>query len=92
MIVNKQEIEIDYATKKKIETVCSFCNIVPKFYKGSVRSIEKTNLAYLEPHRAIIDGKMYLFFNKSEYVFIGNLNHKIKIYELESCIKSKKIL
>lgn len=64
MIVNKQEIEIDYATKKKIETVCISCNIVPKFYKGSVRSIKKPNLAYLESHIAIIDGK--IIFNKSE--------------------------
>ena len=55
MIVNKQEIEIDYATKKRIEVICSFCNTTPIFYKGSIRSIELTNLSYLEPHRVIIN-------------------------------------
>ena len=88
MIINKQEIDIDYNTKKRIEVICSFCNTVPTFYKGSIRSIEMTNLRYLEPHRVIIFDNTYLFFNSLDYVFYKNLNNKIKFNELESFIKS----
>ena len=88
MKINKQEIEIDFDTKKKIEVICSFCNATPTFYKGSIRTIEITNLSYLEPHRVIINGNMYLFFNKSDFVFYKNLNTKIKLIDLEKHIKS----
>ena len=88
MKIIKQEIEIDYDTKKKIEIICSFCNTTPTFYKGSIRSVELTNLNYLEPHRVIINGNMYLFFNKSDVVFYKNLNNRIKLIDLEKYIKS----
>lgn len=47
----KQEIEIDSALRHKIEFICSFCNITPIIYNGSVRTIEHTNISYVEPHR-----------------------------------------
>lgn len=86
--VNKQEIDIDYSLKKRIEIICSFCNVTPIIHNGSIRTLEKTNLAYLEPHRFVVNGIIYLFFNNSEYVFINDLDNKIKLSELESYIKS----
>lgn len=52
----KQEIDIEEALKKKLEFVCSFCNIKCEIQKGSIRTIERTNLSYVEPHRIIIKG------------------------------------
>lgn len=36
----KQEIEIEEALKKKLEFICSFCNIIPIIQNGSIRKIE----------------------------------------------------
>ena len=52
----KQEIDIEEALKKKLEFVCSFCNAKCEIQKGSIRTIERTNLSYVEPHRIIIKG------------------------------------
>ena len=44
----KQELEIEEALKRKIEFICDFCNTTPTIYNGSVRTIERTNLSYIE--------------------------------------------
>lgn len=43
-----QEIEIEESLKKKIEFICSFCNTTSIIENGSLRTIERTNLAYVE--------------------------------------------
>ena len=43
----KQEIDIEEALKKKLEFVCSFCNTKCEIQKGSIRTIERTNLSYV---------------------------------------------
>lgn len=52
----KQEIEIETVLKNKIEFICSFCNTTPTIHNRSTRTIEHTNLTYVEPHRVIING------------------------------------
>ena len=59
----KQEIEIGAVLKNKIEFICSFYNTTPTIHNGSIRTIEHTNLTYIEPHRIIINGTTYLAFN-----------------------------
>ena len=59
----KQEIEIEETLKNKIEFICGFCNTTPTIFNGSIRTIEHTNLTYVEPHRIIIKGKMFVAFN-----------------------------
>ena len=83
----KQEIDIEEALRKKLEFVCSFCNTKCEIQKGSIRTIERTNLTYLEPHRIIINGITFLAFNYSNEIFIENLNNKIKLSELENYLK-----
>lgn len=53
----KEDLDIDEALKKKLEFVCSFCNTKCEIQKGSIRTIERTNLSYVEPHRIIIKPK-----------------------------------
>lgn len=86
----KQEIDIEEALKKKLEFVCSFCNSKCEIQKGSIRTIERTNLSYVEPHRIIIKGITFLAFNYSNEIFVENLSHKIKISDLETFIKPIK--
>lgn len=83
-----QEIEIEESLKKKIEFICSFCNITPIIENGSLRTIERTNLAYVEPHRIIIKGINFLAFNYETSIYIESLENKILIKDLEEYIKS----
>ena len=84
----KQEIDIDESLKTKLSYICEFANTTPTFIKGSIRKIDKTNLSYIEPHRIIIKGKIFLVFNYSQDIYINNLSKKIKLSELENYIRS----
>ena len=84
----KQEIEIETALKNKIEFICGFCNTTPIIHNGSVRTIEHTNISYVEPHRIIIKGITYLTFNYEPNVYIENLSKCISLKDLEEYIKS----
>ena len=75
----KQKIDIEEALRKKLEFVCSFCNAKCEIQKGSIRTIERTNLSYGEPHRIIIKGITFLAFNDETNIYIENLINKIKL-------------
>ena len=83
----KEELSFEESLKKKIEFICDFCNTTPEFINGSIRKIDKTNLTYIEPHRIIINNKLYLAFNYSNEIYVHNLGKKIKLSELEQYIK-----
>ena len=84
----KQELDIDESLKTKLSYICEFANTTPTFIKGNIRKLDKTNLTYIEPHRIIIKGINFLFFNYSNEIYIENLSTKIKILELQNYIKS----
>lgn len=84
----KQELDIDESLKTKLSYICEFANTTPTFIKGNIRKLDKTNLTYIEPHRIIIKGINFLFFNYSNEIYIENLSKKIKISELQNYIKS----
>ena len=83
-----QEIEIDESLKKKIEFICSFCNTTPIIENGSLRTIERTNLAYVEPRRIIIKGITFLAFNYETSIYVEDLSKRLLIKDLEEYIKS----
>ena len=84
----KEELPIEETLRKKLEFICSFCNTDCEIKKGSIRTIERTNLSYLEPHRIIIKGITFLAFNYETNIYIENLSNKILIKDLEEYIKS----
>ena len=88
MKIIKKEILMDEDLKQKLEIICSFANTKPTFINGSIRSIEKTNLNYIEPHRVIIKGITFLAFNYDKYIYIKNVRNKIKLTELEDYLKN----
>ena len=89
----KEDLDIEEALKKKIEFICSFCNTNCEIKKGSIRTIERTNLSYVEPHRIIIKGIKFLAFNYETNIYIENLSNKILIKDLEEYLKGfKKII
>ena len=51
-----------------------------------LRIVEHTNLAYVEPHKVIINNQLYLFFNEQKYFYLGNLQNKVPLSELSEYI------
>ena len=84
----KQDIDIEEALKKKLEFICNFCNTKCEIMKCSIRTIEITNLSYVELHRIIIKGITFLAFNYETNIYIENLSNRILIKDLEEYIKS----
>ena len=75
----KQEIPIDESLKKKLEFICDFCNTTPTFINGSIRKIDKSNLAYVVSYKVIINNITFFVFNYFNEIFIDNLYNKIKL-------------
>ena len=83
MKIIKQELQFEESLKQRLEFICEFSKVTPKFVNGSIRKLEKTNISYIEPHRVIIKNITFLVFNYSNDVYVSNLTKKIKISELE---------
>ena len=45
--------------RKRLEFICEFCSVKPVIINGNLRTIDKTNLTYLEPHRIIINDMIF---------------------------------
>ena len=85
--VIKQEVRMEESLRKRLEFICEFCRVKPIIINGNLRTIDKTNLTYLEPPRIIINNISLLAFNYSIETFIENLNSKIKLSESENHLK-----
>ena len=83
MKIIKQELQFEESLKQRLEFICEFSKVTPKFVNGSIRKLEKTNISYIEPHRVIIKNITFLVFNYSNDVYVSNLCKKIKLSELE---------
>ena len=90
MHLSKEKLEIDENIKRKVRYILKFLNINERITNGNLISIDKTNIAYIEPHKLKINGICYLFFNECENVYINTLENYIHISELESYIKNHR--
>jgi len=82
--VIKKEIKISKELLSKIEWACTFSKFTPQIFNGNLRIIKHTNLAYVEPHKVIINNKLYLFFNEHDYFYIENLKNKYPLKKLKN--------
>ena len=87
--VTKENIEIEESLNNRIKSITKFLGVKSKLTSGKLISIDKTNMAYIEPHKLEINNITYLFFNESNLVYINNLEHSIDISNLKDYIKSK---
>ena len=90
MQIIKEKLEIEDTLKKKIKNILMFLNIKAKLERGNIINITKTNIAYIEPHKLVINNITYLFFNECENVYINTLEKSITFNELENYIKIHK--
>ena len=86
----KKKLEIEETLKKKVKNILIFLNLKGKLEKGNIINIPKTNIAYIEPHKLVINNITYLFFNECENVYINTLEKSITFNELENYIKIHK--
>ena len=82
----KRKINMTDELRSKIKWACTFNNCVPKIKDVSLKIIEHTNLAYVEPHRVIIKEKLFLFFNEHNYFYIGDLENKYPMSKLRDMV------
>ena len=87
MKIIKQELQFEESLKQRLEFICEFSKVTPTFITGSIRKLEKTNLTYIEPHRVIIKGKLFLFFNECDYFYVGDLRYKYPLSQLKDYIE-----
>ena len=85
--ITRKEINISKELKSKIEWTCKLKQVTPEIINGSLRIVEHTNLAYVEPHRVIIKDKMFLFFNEQNYFYIDSLENKYPLSKLNLYIE-----
>ena len=90
MQIIKEKLEIEETLKKKVKNILMFLNLKGKLEKGNIINIPKTNIAYIEPHKLVINNITYLFFNECENVYINTLEESIPFNELENYIKMHK--
>lgn len=90
MQIIKEKLEIEDTLKKKVKNILMFLNIKAKLEIGNIINIPKTNIAYIEPHKLVIDNITCLFFNECENVYINTLEESIAFNELENYIKIHK--
>lgn len=78
----EKELEFEKDIKKKFDIIGSFIDCKPEFINGSIKTINKTNITYVEPHRIIHKGITFLKyltlcssynFNYYYYIFIMSL-------------------
>lgn len=87
--ITKENIEIEDSLNNRIKSITKFLGVKSKLIKGKLISIDKTNLAYIEPHKLEVNNITYLFFNDSNLVYINTLENSIDISTLKDYIKSK---
>lgn len=90
MQIIKEKLEIEDTLKKKVKNILMFLNVKAKLERGNIINIPKTNIAYIEPHKLVINNITYLFFNECENVYINTLEESITFNELENYIKMHK--
>ena len=87
MSITKEVLEIEESLNQRINSILSFLGISAEIIKGNIINLDNTNLAYIEPHKLVINDTTYLLFNESQEVFINTLETSISITKLETHIK-----
>ena len=84
--IETKKLEISQELKERIDMICKFANVKPKYIPGVIKSFKNTNLAYVRPHIVIINNNDYLIFEGSDYIFVNGFDKKISFSELRKQI------
>ena len=88
--IKKYKLDFDDELKGRLDFICKFVNVKPKYIHGNLINIKKTNIHYVEPHRMIVMNHVFLFFNYERIVYHFNLNNPIELKDLGNFLKTLK--
>lgn len=86
----KEKLDLSPELKKKIEWAKNYSSVSITVKKGCLIKLEPTNIAYVDPHKVIINDCTFLFFNGTDIFYINTLKNKHHISELEKYFKLAK--
>ena len=91
-MVIKEKLEIGKELQRKVNNLGKFNGQKLKLEEGSIITVPKTNIAYIEPYKLEIGGDTYLIFGENEIMYISknNITNKISLQDLEEVIKNAK--
>ncbi len=87
--IETKQSNISIELKRKIEMIFKFNNLKCEFINGNIINIKRTNIAYVEPHKVVIDTETFSLFNDCNLIYIETLDNKIPISELDKYLKLK---
>ena len=86
----KEKLDLSPDLKKKIDWAKNYTSTSIKLEKGHLIRLEPSNLAYVDPHKVIINDYTFLFFNGINSFYVNNLNEQHNLSELEKFFKLAK--
>ena len=86
----KEKLEISPDLKKKINWASKYTSVSFILEKGALIKLKPTNIAYVDPHKVIINNHTFLFFNGIDTFYINNLKEEHNLSELEKYFKLAK--
>ena len=89
--VVKEKLELSPDLRKKINWASKYTSTSITLEKGALIKLEPTNIAYVDPHKVIINDIKFLFFNGVDCFYINSLNDKHEFSELETMFKKANI-
>ena len=87
----KQELNLSPELRKKINCAKKYASANIDLKKGEFIKLEPTNIAYVEPHRVILNNITFLFFNEIDVFYINDLNEKYNMSELQNFFLNVKL-
>ncbi len=73
----KEKLEISPDLKKKINWAKNYTSVSITIEKGALIKLKPTNIAYVDPHKVIINNYTFLFFNGIDIFYINTLKEKV---------------
>ena len=83
-----KELEISKELIRKVDMICKFAHVKPIYQNGSIKSISKTNIAFVKPHIITIKETDFLIFENYDYIFINGYNEKISFKDFKEYLKN----
>ena len=90
LIIIKEKLDLSPDLKKKINWASKYTSTPITLEKGHLIKLEPTNLAYVDPHKVVINNYTFLFFNGIDDFYINSLREKHNLSELENYFKLAK--
>ena len=86
----KEKLDLSPDLKKKINWASKYTSTPIMLEKGHLIRLEPSNLAYVDPHKVVINNYTFLFFNGIDDFYINTLKEKHNLSELGNYFKLAK--